>query len=625
MVTKFGYSFILLVGSTISIAALFVYIFRMKNKGQIHKTFLMTIFSILVWNLGHIFEVTTTVMYGYTNIYHVYAYYLGLIFTPVALLFTGLVFVYTKIKFNWKYALLLVFPVVDFIALITNSYHGLYFIEYSVISNQSQYGIFFTIHTIIQYCYILASLYLFIRFSIKNAGFFSKQSFLIILGVSVPFVFNILLTTSILHAPMYLTPVSFAVTIFLFSFAILRLNFLNITPIAMQRIVDLISDSFIIINQNFEVIDYNETFIRTFSGIFLVKRRDNLMKLLESVKEFGLDPMVVSEINAQAIQSKETQALEKNFKGITRNGDDYNKFFTIEVTPIYNRDDYLGTIFLFKDITQSKRDLETIKTNQTIIMEQERMASLGHLIGGIAHNLKTPIMSIAGGIEGLKELVEEYDNSIGDEEVVDKDHHEIAKEMMSWLGKMGPYCSYMSDIISTVKGQAAQFNTTNTIGFSIDELLKRVDLLMKHELNRFHCALSVESHIDRNSELIGEVSSLVQIFDNIIINSIHAYDGQSGVIELRISEDDRGILFAFKDHGKGMPTSVKERLFTSMVTTKGKEGTGLGLYMSYATIKGRFGGDMWFESEEGEGTTFFVLIPKKPRELTTILPISDRV
>ena len=134
---------------------------------------------------------------------------------------------------------------------------------------------------------------------------------------------------------------------------------------------------------------------------------------------------------------------------------------------------------------------------------------------------------------------------------------------------------------------------------------------MKHELNRFHCSLNVKSHIDRNSEILGEVSSLVQIFDNIIINAIQAYEGQRGVIDLEILYKDDNILFSICDYAKGMKPSVKERLFKSMVTTKGKEGTGLGLYMSYATIKGRFGGDMWFESEEGKGTIFYILIPRK--------------
>lgn len=575
------------------------------------SAFLVVFLQIIIWNIGHILEVVTSVLYGYTNMLYVYVYYFGLIFLPVALLFAGLVFVHTKLRLDWKHALLLAFPIIDFIMLVTNDYHGLYFVKYSIFGREAVYGKFFIFHTIGQYAYIIYALNLFIRFSIMNSGFFSKQSMMIILGVLVPFILNILLTLNIIEAPLYLTPISFVVTISLFSFAILRLNFLNITPIALQRIVDLISDSFIIINQNFEVIDYNETFLKTFEGVVTVKRRDNLVKLVEDVAEFGLDPDVMFKINDKAIDTRETQVLEKNFKGITSSGNVYDRFFTIEITPIYNGDDYLGTIFLFKDITQSKRDLETIKANQEIIMEQERMASLGHLIGGIAHNLKTPIMSIAGGIEGLKELVEEYDSSIGDPEVVDEDHHEIAKDMMDWLNKMGPYCSYMSDIISTVKGQAAQFNITNSIGFSIDELLKRVDLLMKHELNRYHCSLSVESHIDRKSEIMGEVSSLVQIFDNIIINSIHAYEGKRGVIEMEIRENEKGILFAIRDHGKGMSKNVKDRLFKSMITTKGKEGTGLGLYMSYATIKGRFGGDMWFESEEGMGTTFYILIPKK--------------
>lgn len=611
MVQTFGFSFYLLILSAISIAALFIYILRMKNKSQMHYTFLVTILLILVWNTGHIMEVVTSVKYGYTNMRFVDVYYFGLIFVPVALLFNGLVFVHTKLRITWRHVLLLAFPTIDYILLLTNDIHHLYFIKYSIYGSQTIYGKFFLYHTIIQYSYIVVALYLFLRFSIKNSGFFSKQSLMIIGGILVPFVLNILLTANILQSPLYMTPVSFAVTIFLFTFAILRLNFLNITPIALQRIVDLISDSFLIINQNYEVIDYNETFMKTFDGVFMVKRRDNLIDRLQEVADYGVNSATVININEKAIASKETLSIEKNYKGMTNSGSLFDKVFTIEVTPIYNVDDYLGTIFLFKDITQSKKDLETIKANQIIIMEQERMASLGHLIGGIAHNLKTPIMSIAGGIEGLKELVEEYSNSIGDEEITDLDHQEIAKDMMGWLDKMGPYCSYMSDIISTVKGQAAQFNTTNVMGFTIDELLKRVDLLMKHELNRFHCSLEVHSHIDKSYEIVGEVSSLVQIFDNIIINSIQAYEGKRGVIELEINENEKGILFTLKDYGKGMPQNVKDRLFKSMITTKGKEGTGLGLYMSYATIKGRFGGDMWFESEEGLGTKFFILIAKK--------------
>ncbi len=610
MVRSFDYTFYLLCLSTLLTLSLFVYILRMKSKSQIHTTFLLTVFFIFIWSLGHILEVSTTVIHGYTNMSFVYLYYSGLIFVPISLLFTGLVFVKTQLSITWYYIWLLVFPVIDFLLLITNEYHGLYFVKYSIFGNEAQYGEFFIVHTIVQYIYIVTALYYFIRFSIKNSGFFSKQSLLIILGVLFPFVINILMTANLISGPMYFTPISFTITIFLFSFAILRLDFLNITPIALQRIVDLISDSFVIINRKYEVIDYNQTFINTFEEVYKVNRKDNLLDILDNTKMVGISSENLFSINKEAVETRKTISVERNFVVKTEKGEVFNKYFVLEITPIFNRDVCLGTIILFKDITQNKKDLETIKANQAIIMEQERMASLGHLIGGIAHNLKTPIMSISGGIEGLKELIAEYESSIGDAEVSEEDHREIARDMDDWLEKMKPHCTYMSDIISTVKGQATQFNSSKTLSFRVDELLKRVDLLMKHELKRYHCALHVESSIDKGIKLVGEVSALVQIFDNIIINSIHAYDGKNGRIDLSIQEDERGVIFAIRDYGKGMNPKVQSKLFKNMITTKGKEGTGLGLYMSYATVKGHFGGDLWFESAEGEGTTFYVLIPR---------------
>lgn len=69
------------------------------------------------------------------------------------------------------------------------------------------------------------------------------------------------------------------------------------------------------------------------------------------------------------------------------------------------------------------------------------------------------------------------------------------------------------------------------------------------------------------------------------------------------------MVISIKDYGSGLPDKVKDKLFTEMITTKGKNGTGLGLYMSYSTIKAHFGGDITFESSLGKGTTFNVILP----------------
>ncbi len=278
--------------------------------------------------------------------------------------------------------------------------------------------------------------------------------------------------------------------------------------------------------------------------------------------------------------------------------------------PVTSNDEIGDLIVAFNKILDlAKENIESIKEQQAILVEQERLASLGQLIGGIAHNLKTPIMSISGAIEAVKDLAYEYRDSIGDRSITNQDHEEIAKEMLTWLDKMKPYCAYMSDVISAVKGQAVQMTTSSTVKFTVDEVVKRVELLLKHELKRYHCVLNVNSQIDMKTEIKGEVNNLVQVFDNIIINAMQAYDGENGTIDLEILRSGDNVEFIFKDYGKGIPRNVADRLFKEMITTKGKNGTGLGLYMSYSTIKGRFGGNMSFTTKEGCGTTFFISIP----------------
>ncbi|MCX7746301.1 MAG: HAMP domain-containing histidine kinase [Clostridia bacterium] len=278
--------------------------------------------------------------------------------------------------------------------------------------------------------------------------------------------------------------------------------------------------------------------------------------------------------------------------------------------PVTSNDEIGDLVIAFNKIQEREKEhIKSIKENQAVMMEQERLASLGQLIGGIAHNLKTPIMSLAGGLEGLKDLIAEYKEAVGDQEVTEDDHREIAGEMMEWVEKMRPHCAYMSDIITAVKGQAVQLNASTNSIFTVDELINRVEILMKHEINKNHCKLSIDVQVSRDIELKGEVSSLIQVMDNLVINSIAAYEGQGGEINLDVVEKDHSIVFSIRDRGMGMPKSVQDKLFKEMITTKGKKGTGLGLYMSYSTIKGRFGGNMWFESEENKGTTFYISIP----------------
>ena len=245
-----------------------------------------------------------------------------------------------------------------------------------------------------------------------------------------------------------------------------------------------------------------------------------------------------------------------------------------------------------------------------MLMEKERLASLGQLIGGIAHNLKTPIMSISGASEGLTDLIKEYDDSIGDPEVTNEDHHAIAKDMTEWVNKIKSYTEYMSDVITAVKGQAVTLSENESTSFDIDELVKRVNILMKHELKNALINLNVQINTDKSTILHGDITSLVQVINNMISNSIQAYNGETNKsIDLLIYKKNNNIIISVKDYGIGLPDKVKQKLFKEMITTKGKNGTGLGLFMSYSTIRAHFNGNITFESKEGKGTTFNIEIP----------------
>ena len=245
-----------------------------------------------------------------------------------------------------------------------------------------------------------------------------------------------------------------------------------------------------------------------------------------------------------------------------------------------------------------------------MLMEKERLASLGQLIGGIAHNLKTPIMSIAGAAEGLSDLIKEYDSSVGDPEVTIEDHHDIAKDMNNWVEKIRTHMSYMSDVITAVKGQAVALSDEQADDFTVDELTKRVNILMRHEFNNALVTLNTHINVDSNLVLNGNVNSLVQVINNMISNAIQAYNGKTNEnIEFTISKEGANVIISVKDFAGGLPKEVSDKLFKEMVTTKGKNGTGLGLFMSYSNIRAHFNGNITVDSKPGVGTEFKIILP----------------
>ena len=596
----FGVSLIL---CTILITGVAIYIRKTTKKSQFSTVFLLNFVVVIIWNIGMILQIFLSDLLHISPIYFDYISYIGICFLPITLLFTAILFTHTKIKFNRAYLLLFVVPIISLLVLWTNDYHHLFYINYDTIISNTTFGPYMTIHTIYSYVCIGISVYMLISYIIKNSGFFSKQSLLIALGTLIPTITNALGTFGIIELSIYVTPITYIITLLFYSIALFKLNLLNVTPIALQRIVDVISDSYIILNEDYIVTDFNRTFLTTFDFSASNLRKSSIYKLSKINKNFYFDNNFLESDLEKVSHSENTIKRNIEFKHI-------GKFFNLEISSIFSKDSLIGFILLFKDTTQHVQDMKTIKDNQDMLMEKERLASLGQLIGGIAHNLKTPIMSISGAAEGLSDLIREYDSSIEDPEVNSNDHHDIAKDMSIWVDKIRNYTEYMSDVITAVKGQAVVLSDNAQVFFTVEELVKRVDILMKHELKNALVNLITTVNLDPHIELKGNVNSLVQVINNMISNSIQAYNGKTNEnIELIISKVENNITFSIKDFAGGLPKEVEQKLFKEMITTKGKNGTGLGLFMSYSTIRAHFNGTIQVSTKQGIGTQFDIILP----------------
>lgn len=601
MLTTNTITFLVLLASFFIAILLNLVIHAKIAKSQLRTCFSLTLSCLLICDIGLISQILFSEKLNIPPVYFDYFVYIGTCLLPVALLFTSMIFEKTKIKFKKTYLLLFVIPIISLIILWTNDIHHLFYKTYSINLNETIYGPYMTIHSIYSYGLLLVALAKLVMYSIKNSGFFSKQSMFIFLGTFVPVAVNMFSYLGVIKSNVYITPISFTIAECFFSISIFKFKFLSINPIALQTIVDKMSDAYIVINENNKIIDFNKTFITLFKFKDSDIRDVNIFDLLKKSQIFNEQEF--HQILSLTASSNQTQSIDKYFEYI-------HKYFHIEISSLYNNRSFIGTLVLFKDVTQHIEDMQTIKDNQDILMERERLASLGQLIGGIAHNLKTPIMSISGAAEGLRDLAEEYNMSIENPTVNFQDHHEIAADMFSWIDKIKNYTEYMSDIITAVKGQAVILSETEDTFFDLEELVKRIDILMKHELKNALIYLNVHMHTNSKTIIHGDVNTLVQVINNMISNAIQAYNGKTEEkINLDFNSNGKNLIISIEDHASGLSPKVKEKLFKEMITTKGKNGSGLGLYMSYSTIKANFNGNITFESEEGKGTKFNIILP----------------
>ena len=374
-------------------------------------------------------------------------------------------------------------------------------------------------------------------------------------------------------------------------------------PISTQSIVDNFSDSFLVVDYKYNILEMNQKFKENFKDFIRIDK----IRLFEV-----LDNKIFEDFNEQLFESinssqtnKETTKFEYQFHIKSK------KYFNIEIIPIFRKKRFMATLIFLKDISVHKQLLELKEENTLRLIEKGRLISLNQLIGGLAHNIKSPLMASSGGINVLEKNTLKIDKLLSDLQVysTSPDFITTIDDMKKWENQIKQYLIYISDIVSAVKDQTTSMNSNENNNFTIEKLLNQVTILMEFELKKSKCILNKTIAINPDTIINGNITALTQILNNIVINSIHSYDNNGGTINLTVKENLNGISFIIQDHGKGIAPETLKKVFVEMITTKGIDGSGLGLYLANIAIKGQFNGSIHIESELDKGTQVHIFLP----------------
>lgn len=528
--------------------------------------------------------------------------------TPTLYLCISLAFLNNWEAIPRKVWLLFVIPLLNTIVIWTNPLHHLHYEVFSIIKSQVVFGPYVVVSGVYCYLCLIVGMALMINFAMKNrARLYVLQGVLLFLSGLSPLIVSIVSTLST-ALPITATPLSFIPTILLNGLAIYKLHLLDIRPLATQLVLDSISDAYMILTEKGLIIDYNIPFSDIFTSRYGL-REGALLSDFRTEDDNTSNSVIYNLISAVDSCRESLSAISYEQPIITRESKNlFKAYYIAEVSPVILNGSFSGLVVIFKDVTQLKNSMQKLQDNQVHMMEQERLAFLGQMMGGLAHNLKTPIMSISGCVSSAEALIDECRESLSDPQVTTEDFLEIYGELESWFQKMRDSTAYMSEIITAIKGQAASATSATDEVFTVDELFKRVALLMRHELFSSHNQLVIEYNNERNTAIHGDINSLIQVLDNFISNALFAQNDK-GEIVLGVARDDEVLKIYVKDNGPGVSPKVKEKLFREMVTNKGTQGTGLGLYISQVVVHGNFGGTLWHEDNPDGGAIFGMSLP----------------
>ena len=285
-----------------------------------------------------------------------------------------------------------------------------------------------------------------------------------------------------------------------------------------------------------------------------------------------------------------------------------------------------------------EKALQELNQAQLQMVQNEKMATLGNLVAGVAHEVNNPIGFLKGSISNAQEYIqdlfahiecyqENYPNP--EEEVIENaeeiDLEYLTEDLPKLLNSMEVATERITDISNSLR-TFSRADTAEKVACNIHEGIDSTILILKYRLKADNKRPEIEviKEYGQLPQVKCFLGQLNQVFMNILANAIDALDMTNEgktfaeikanphkiIINTEVSTENNTVLISIKDNGMGMPESIRERIFDNLFTTKGVgKGTGLGLAIAKQIVEETHGGKISCNSTLGKGTEFVIELP----------------
>ncbi|MFQ6618555.1 MAG: ATP-binding protein, partial [Fidelibacterota bacterium] len=269
------------------------------------------------------------------------------------------------------------------------------------------------------------------------------------------------------------------------------------------------------------------------------------------------------------------------------------KYLEIFASPVKDKE---GNVF---QIIEVIRDITDRKNLEAQLIHSEKLASIGRLAAGVAHEINNPMASISTCVEGLQKRYKKLEKKEVPEEIKD------FPEYLSTIGEAAFRCKSITEkLLRFSRKEHLEMERMN-VNQVIEEVLSLIEYEVDQEDKRIVKKLDPELPL-----ITADKAQLGQVFMNFILNGLDAIEGK-GELTIRSWYSDKKIFIEFKDTGRGIPEGELSKIFEPFYTTKKVgEGTGLGLFLCHNIVE-KHGGKIEVESKVIKGTKFTITLPLK--------------